>query len=141
MTPPHPAFGAMDSWWLLHEGESVFFKVMTSGKTTHSSGWPHTQKYMNNTNWSQMGYYIQSKKEDIKCGGYGKVGGMSGGVNIIKIHCVEFLTDKIFLNEMKRMCALGKVTHGKCIWLGCSSVIETLASIDEALVANPLCRK
>lgn len=45
-----PSFGAMDSWWLLDEGESVFFKVMTPGKTTLSSGWPHTQKYMNNTN-------------------------------------------------------------------------------------------
>lgn len=63
------------------------------------------------------------------------------GINLIKIHCMEFSTDKIFLNERKQMCALRKVAHGKWIWRGYSSVLETLASMGKALVSNPLCRK
>ena len=76
-----PIWGAMDSWWLLWKGKSVFFKGVDHG--THSSGWPQI-KGMHKA-WVKLEFL----KRSLCCGGGSRGGSGSGrswgenlGVNI-----------------------------------------------------------
>lgn len=43
-------FLLIDSWWFLGKGKSVLLKLMVSQSLF--SEWPHTQKYVDSTDWS-----------------------------------------------------------------------------------------
>lgn len=71
------------------ERRSVVFRVVTPSRfPMHSSGWPHTHKYMSRTSW--LGYRKKkSRGYEVGGGNMKDLEETDGGVNMIKTHFIQ----------------------------------------------------
>lgn len=77
-----PSSGAISSWYLLREGESVFFKGVTPCGSTKLQGGNHTQEI-----WAaQIGLHVLKKKMKEHNWFGVDLGGDVNGVNMSKIY-------------------------------------------------------